>query len=248
MIPSLDILYEDDFILALNKASCTHSVMQEHSIENSIAYALTFCLSGAAAISLKKEDSGLLQRLDFETSGVLLAAKNQLAWKAFHELNTAAESKKKYLTLVEGDFEESLSIRNYLGNPNRRAKKVRVYTDEPPKKARALLTETFFKKLKFDKNLNISLIEAALSLGRRHQVRAHAAFAGHPLFGDDLYGSSRRLGELLENPESLSRFPKFFLHASSISFIHPINKDRIIISAPLPNWACKINILADLSS
>lgn len=243
----LKILFEDEYLLAVNKDPCMHSVMQHHSVENSMAFALSNYLKDAAFISPKKEDSGLVQRLDFETSGVIIAAKSRRVWDLLHEASASNSMQKTYLSLVEGHFPNSLKLENFIGTSGRRSKKVRVFTKQARTKFRPLPAETSFKLLKFFKDSNLSLIEAHIYVGRRHQLRAHAAFVGHPLIGDALYGSSRSIEELGANLKYLGSSPDFFLHARRLKLQHPKTQKTLLIEAPLPEWINNIKGLSIFS-
>lgn len=224
----LEIVYEDDFILAINKPSGIHSVMIPENPGPSIAQKLADADQSFTEISTKTEDSGLINRIDFHTSGILIAGKTKEAWLETRA-NLLSESVfKSYLACVEGKLED-IVIENYIGTPNRRAAKVKVYKKEPKKKDRALPANTEIKVLSHIEDKDVSFIRAIVHAGRRHQIRAHSGSINHPLVGDDLYGSSRNLSEVLGFDA-----PHFFLHAERIKFIHPITKELIDIHAPIP--------------
>lgn len=227
--PALEILFEDDFLFAVNKPPCVHSVMQEGSRENSVAFALIQRYPAEAAVSLKEDDAGLVHRLDFETSGVLVAAKTREIWLALRELFSGELINKTYVALVEGEFPRSAEISSRLGSRHRHGKKVRVYS-ESSAAPRTQPAHTSFERLDFLPAHRCSVVRALLASGRRHQIRAHAAHIGHPLAGDRLYGSTLDLSEVVEHPrESL---PAFLLHASSIIFPHPVTGESLQITAP----------------
>ena len=227
---SLDIIYEDDFIIALNKPPCTHSVIQKGS-EESLALDLSRYLPGAASISLKEEDSGLVQRLDFMTSGVILGAKTREAWLRLKGMSDKSLIKKTYLTLVEGRFPSELTVESLLGSANRSSKKVRVYPPSSRNK-RTFPASTRYQLLKYFPDEDSSAVNVTLYLGRRHQVRVHAASSGHPISGDTLYGSRRSL-------EGESGSPAFLLHARCLSLQHPFTSAQIELKAPVPEWVKK---------
>jgi len=247
MIGPLKILFEDEHLLAINKDHSTHSVMQPNSIENSVAFALSNYLKDAALISPKKEDSGLVQRLDYETSGVIIAAKSREVWELLHRAPASNSIQKTYLSLVEGHFPNSLKLENLIGASGRHSKKVRVFTKQARSKFRCLPAETSFQLLKFFKHSDLSLIEANIHAGRRHQLRAHAAFAGHPLIGDTLYGSTRSMAELDCSLNCIDSRPNFFLHARRLKLQHPKTLKTLLIEAPLPEWINNIKCLSIFS-
>ncbi len=225
--PALEILFEDDFIIAINKPPCTHSVMQGSSRENSIAYSLFKRNPGACAVSFKEDDAGLVHRLDFETSGVLIAAKTRDVWIALREQFSGDKIKKTYLALVEGEFPETAVVSSRIGSRHRRGKKVRVYP-ESSDAPRTQPAQTSFEQVKFIPDHSCSVVRAFLTSGRRHQIRAHASETGHPLFGDSLYGSTRSVSDTVYSTRDV---PSFLLHASSIVFPYPIKGELFEITA-----------------
>ncbi|MGM0983930.1 MAG: RluA family pseudouridine synthase [Pseudomonadota bacterium] len=166
----------------------------------------------------------LVHRLDRDTSGCLLLAKSRPALLALNASLKERQMDKQYLALVAGrwparrDFVSARLDRYELANGERR---VRVEAGGKVARTRFAVREAFEK---------VTLIEAEPVTGRTHQIRVHAAHAGHPLLGDDKYGSreSQRLAATL----GLSRL---FLHASALSFPEPSSGRPVRIKAPLPD-------------
>ncbi|QFU02227.1 Ribosomal large subunit pseudouridine synthase C [Halomonas sp. THAF5a] len=166
----------------------------------------------------------LVHRLDRDTSGCLLLAKSRPALLALNESLKHHKMDKRYLALVAGrwparrDFVSARLDRYELGNGERR---VRVDAAGKVARTRFAVRETFDK---------VTLVEAEPVTGRTHQIRVHAAHAGHPLLGDDKYGSreSQRLAAGL----GVSRL---FLHAASLTFPEPTSGRPVQIKAPLPD-------------
>ncbi|MDX1465675.1 MAG: RluA family pseudouridine synthase [Halomonas sp.] len=166
----------------------------------------------------------LVHRLDRDTSGCLLLAKSRPALLALNESLKQHRMDKQYLALVAGrwparrDFVSARLDRFELGNGERR---VRVDTAGKVARTRFAVREAFDK---------VTLVEAEPVTGRTHQIRVHAAHAGHPLLGDDKYGSreSQRLAAGL----GVSRL---FLHAASLTFPEPTSGRPVQIKAPLPD-------------
>ncbi|CAM3328628.1 RluA family pseudouridine synthase [Halomonas lysinitropha] len=166
----------------------------------------------------------LVHRLDRDTSGCLLLAKSRPALLALNASLKERQMDKQYLALVAGrwparrDFVSARLDRYELANGERR---VRVEADGKVARTRFAVREAFEK---------VTLIEAEPVTGRTHQIRVHAAHAGHPLLGDDKYGGreSQRLAATL----GLSRL---FLHASALSFPEPSSGRPVRIKAPLPD-------------
>lgn len=233
---SLSILFEDAHCFALNKSAGIHSVSLPHDEKDTLAARLLVALPELASAAEKPSDGGLVQRLDFETSGVLLGAKSRVAWTALHAQLAAGEIEKSYVALVEGKLIRDTAVNNYLGNSNRRAKSVKVFNEKPRDKDRALPARSRFVVLHYFPNLEASLVRVFAPTARRHQVRAHAASLGHPLVGDALYGSTRSVSSLTA-PIGLPNgcvASTFLLHAEKLEFLHPITKESVTVEAPPP--------------
>ncbi len=230
---AIEVLYEDDFLFVLNKPSLLHSVANPRSCMVSLASILLEHAPSLGLVAPKKGDAGLIQRLDFETSGIVLGAKVRRDWVALSQKLKLGEIQKIYHVLVEGRPQKSFSVDSFLGSPYRRSKKVRVYCAAKPP-PRTLRASTCFRPLLFFPAHRLSLIEGEASPARRHQVRAHAAHSGYPLVGDSLYGSRLQLRQLAngDNPS----IPGFLLHARLLTFTHPRTGERLSLEAPYPKW------------
>lgn len=221
----LTYLYNDGDIFAVYKPSGIHSVKLPKGGGASIADELLSANPALIESSKNPGDAGLINRLDVDTSGILLGATTRCTWEALYALALSGEIHKTYAALVEGEVKETLSITSYIGSPNRGAKKVKVYEQEPAAWARALEGTTTYTAHSYLQELDASLVLVSASPARRHQVRAHAAHLGHPLVGDSLYGSTRALMPITPDARS------FFLHASALSFIHPCSGRQISIES-----------------
>ncbi|GHE22567.1 RluA family pseudouridine synthase [Halomonas urumqiensis] len=165
----------------------------------------------------------LVHRLDRDTSGCLLLAKSRPALLALNESLKQHQMDKQYLALVAGrwparrDFVSARLERFELGNGERR---VRVDPAGKMARTRFAVRETFART---------TLLECEPVTGRTHQIRVHAAHAGHPLLGDDKYGSrdSQKLAAGLG-------LPRLFLHAAALTFPEPTSGRPVQIKAPLP--------------
>lgn len=226
---SLTYLYDDGDIFAVYKPSGLHSVQLPSEGGASVADLLLTERSELGAAGRSPGDAGLIHRLDLETSGILLGARRREIWEALYALSLDGGISKQYAALLEGDLTEPHTITTYLGSPHRGAKKVKVYERTPPAWARALEgTSTFTPHTSLPKaHASIALITA--SPARRHQVRAHAAHLGHPLVGDSLYGSPRELSMISSAKRA------FFLHATKLSFKHPLSHRTVTIECDFTN-------------
>lgn len=224
----LKILYEDDYLLVINKPALIHSISNNAS--NTEDDELT--LSGLIKDYLKSnsfmnndKEAGLIQRLDFSSSGVIIAAKNKDVFLKLKEQIKKQEIYKLYYIIVENLFiEKELIINNFIGQEYRRSKKVKVYEKEKP---RSLSAKTQFNLIA--KKDNVSLLKALVFKGRRHQIRAHSSFLNHPLVGDILYSSRFNFF----NKFNIKR--DFFLHCGIVKFNHPEDNTVIEIEAKVSN-------------
>lgn len=227
-IDSLKI-FEDEYLVVFDKPSGVHSVALQKGGGRSLADMILEFHPEFAAVSEKPEDAGLIQRLDYETSGVIIAAKTRETWIALREKLKAHEIAKEYLILVDEKLKEERTIASFLGSPKRHGKKVYSYKEHPGKQVRAIYGETRFVPEKIFESC--TLVRAFAESATRHQVRAHAAHMGYPLTGDSLYGSRTNLEMIIGRGD----LPAFFLHAEHSRFRHPVSDLSLDIAAPIPS-------------
>lgn len=217
----IKILYEDNDIIAVSKPSGMNSLRQRAEDGITLADCIAEYFPACASVSENSLEAGLLQRLDFYTSGVILAAKNKSAHAAFRSAFREKKFLKTYLARVEGvpkekEFEIEIPLFSL-------AKKMRVAKEG---ERGALFAKT---KVNFLKELGgkQSLLRLTTTSGRRHQIRAHLALSGYPLVGDELYGARSKLGDR----------EGFFLHAESISGENPISGKKFKIVDELEKFS-----------
>ena len=232
---SLDLVYQDDYLLVVNKPAGIHSAINQKSSAPSIASLLAEALPQSLSIGRNPLDAGLVNRLDFSTSGLLLAAKTAQCWTKLFDALKNGRIEKRYRALLEGEAPLEASVSNFLGSSCRRSKKVRAFKAPPNRPARAMPAQSNVVRLAFHKDLNISLVEFSIHCARRHQIRAHAAGLGHPLLGDSLYGSNRLLKEACApDQQTFWEERQFFLQAYYAAFNHPITGEALRFSLPDP--------------
>ena len=206
----LDIIYEDDWLLVVNKPSGI-------TIHPSILHFNNSLSNGIRAyfdkIGLKKKIRPV-NRLDKDTSGLVIFAKCEYIQECLSLQMQEGILKKEYLCLVSGTINQKSGTIN-LPIARKEGSIMERWIDEKGKQA-----ITHYKVIKEFKNY--SLVECRLETGRTHQIRLHMASIGHPLLGDTLYGTSSSL---------ISRQA---LHSYKIKFIHPITKKEIELIAKLP--------------
>jgi 23S rRNA pseudouridine955/2504/2580 synthase len=164
----------------------------------------------------------LVHRLDRETSGCLILAKKRSALRALHALLRDGAVEKRYLALVEGDWANAGLVDAPLDTSHHRGGE-RIVRVQSQGKAAATRFHTL------SRYGSATLVEVEALSGRTHQIRVHAAHAGHPLAGDSRYGSEAF------NEEVRSRgLRRLFLHAHSVSFAWPDSGQVVHVSSPLP--------------
>ena len=188
----LDIVYENDDLLVINKASG----MVVHPAPGNYSGTLVNALLGKYNLSNDKIRPGIVHRLDKDTSGLMLVAKNDWTHDKLSNMIKNKEVKRSYLALVDGVIKHDTgTIEAPIGrDPNYREKM--MVTDINSKDAR-----TNFKVLKRYKNH--TLIECILDTGRTHQIRVHMKYIGYPVTNDPLYGKcfNKEFGQLLHSHE-----------------------------------------------
>ncbi len=156
--------------------------------------------------------AGIVHRLDKDTSGLLLIAKNNESLNSLQKQFKERKVEKEYLCLTIGKPEKEGKIETLIGRSSSNRKKQKVYLHSEPKKGRMREAVTFYKRIKEFKNY--SLLKVKPITGRKHQIRCHLSYLNHPIVGDKVYGFKNQ-----PCPKGLSRQ---FLHAS---FLKVDNKE-----------------------
>lgn len=218
----IPVLYEDDSLLVLDKPAglATHgsSGRETGTVANFIAAFRPSCLS----VGKSRWEPGLVHRLDEDTSGVLLVAKDQTAFENLRRQFRQRTVEKKYLALVRGRTKWEGVIDYSLARDPKDRRKMRAIV-RGKDGARKWMALTRYRLL--DEAAGFSFLEIEIRTGVSHQIRVHLAAIGHPLVGDELYG------EPLNNTFELRRH---FLHAWRLSFRHPRSGRRLVVESPLP--------------
>jgi len=211
----LEILFEDDDLIVINKPAglTVHpgAGQREHTVVNAL---LSHCatLSGIGG----KERPGIVHRLDKETSGCLVVAKNDMAHRELSKQFAARTVEKIYLALVAGKLRKPAGlIEEKIGRHPVHRRRMRVTS------LRGRTATTEYRVIRSSNQA--SLIECRLHSGRTHQVRVHLHHLGHPVLGDKIYA-----------PRFAKNFPRQMLHAWKLGFHHPGTGDWKILEAPLP--------------
>lgn len=222
---ALDILYEDKYLLVLNKAPgiCVHpaSGHEEHTIVNALLNHCQGQLSGIGGVARP----GIVHRLDLNTSGALIAAKDDTThYKLTHQF-AERTTEKFYLALVCGT---TLPTEGRIEIPIKRSKdRKRMTIGEKKDDGRYALTT--YKVLA--RGEYTSLLKVHIHTGRTHQIRIHFKHLGYPVVGDPVYGKRQNIS--LEKKCGYTA-PRQMLHAWKIAFTHPHTQERLHITASPP--------------
>ncbi len=224
----LDIVYEDEDVVVLNKQAGISVHPSENEPTGTLVDALLMCYPELKGVGEDPIRPGIVHRLDKDTSGLLVIAKNQKAFEFLKKEWQDGRVVKKYLALVWGHPKEEGEIISELArSPKDFRRRIVVNPGKnKDKKITGKLAITEYKVVK--KYDNFSLVEVYPKTGRMHQIRVHMASIGHPVAGDKIYGGKEK------NPEGLGRH---FLHAFYLSFALPDGK-RLALEADLPEDLC----------
>ncbi|MFB2978938.1 RluA family pseudouridine synthase [Microseira sp. BLCC-F43] len=214
----LDILYEDDHLLILNKPAglVVHPAAghQDGTLVNALLAHCPLAEIGG------EQRPGIVHRLDKDTTGAIAIAKTDQAYQHLQAQLKAKTARREYLGVVYGvPKTESGSVNQPIGRHPVDRKKMAVVPEE--KGGRPAVTHWQVK----ERLGNYTVIHFQLETGRTHQIRVHSAYTGHPIVGDPLYSSGRDIGVNL---------PGQALHAWKLTLQHPISGEWIAVTAPLP--------------
>lgn len=203
---TLDIKYEDEDIIIINKPKgmVVHPAVGNHT--GTLVNALMFSHLNELSSINGNIRPGIVHRIDKDTSGILVIAKNDLAHKKLSEDFKTHHLKRKYIALVKGMIKEDTFTINLPIGRNPKDRKKMAVTQQNSRNAvtHVQVLERFYQS-------HVTLIEATLETGRTHQIRVHLSYLGHPLIGDEVYGK---------------KDPKFkvqgqMLHARLLGIYHP---------------------------
>lgn len=223
----IDVLYEDPSCFVINKPAgmAVHLASASHK--------------GATVVEEMREKitkdfkdklrPGIVHRLDKDTSGALIIARNQAAVDDLVSQFKNRKVQKVYLALVFGvlQYPEGI-IDSPISRSYRDRKKMALAADNVGKQA--ISKYKVLKQFKIDSKYNASLLEVQIMTGRTHQIRVHMASIGHSVIGDKLYGN-KKINKFFENKFGLTRQ---FLHSQKIQFKSPNTGKSVKIEAPLP--------------
>lgn len=230
----LDIIYEDDDVLIVNKEAGMVVHPGFNNYTGTLVNALTFYLSQLPNMVGNTGRPGLVHRIDKDTSGLLVIAKNEWAMtylaKQFYDHSIA----RRYVALVWGDIAEDGTVSGYIGR-NLKDRRVMDMYKEPEQGKWSVTHYKVLERLGY-----VTLIECQLETGRTHQIRMHMKSIGHPLFSDGAYGGDRIMKGTVFNKykqfvdNCFTIMPRQALHARELGFEHPKSKKMINFEVPIP--------------
>jgi 23S rRNA pseudouridine1911/1915/1917 synthase len=227
----LDILYEDDDLIAVNKAAG----MTVHAGAGNHTGTLVNALLGRGQALARSGDAlrpGIVHRLDKETSGVILVAKNDFAHAKLSDAFRHRTVKKTYLALVQGLLKDDHGrIELPIGRDPIHRTRMAVQRKNWHGAAITNLREARTDWRVLARIDSTTLVEVQLHTGRTHQIRVHFAALKHPVVGDILYGAA---SELRMGKTTLSPLRRNFLHAAKLAFAQPRTGEHLELRAPLP--------------
>ena len=231
----IDIVYEDDDLLVVNKAPGMVVHPGHGNYSGTLINALTFHFENLPNNSSNRP--GLVHRIDKDTSGLLVVAKTELSMAHLSAQFKAKTSEREYVALVWGniDLDEGTIEGNIGRHPKNRLQNT-VYLDDEAEKGKPAVTHyKVLQRLGY-----VTLVTCRLETGRTHQIRVHMKHIGHTLFNDERYGGERILKgttftkykQFVDN--CFKTLPRQALHAKTLGFVHPITKEKMSFTTEVP--------------
>ena len=236
----LDIIYEDNDVMVINKPAGLVVHPGAGNFDNTLVNALiNYDKKNLSSINGELRP-GIVHRLDKDTSGVIIVAKNNFAHTHLSKQFNEHSIDRKYIALVWGKLRpQKGEIKTYIT----RSSKNRQLMDVSQTKGKLAITN--YKTIEIYENARVptlSLVEYRLKTGRTHQIRVHMKFKGNPILGDKSY--KKKLKKLKdvdpELNEIIKKIDRQCLHAKSLGFLHPTKNQRLFFESKLPNDLHKI--------
>jgi 23S rRNA pseudouridine1911/1915/1917 synthase len=232
----IDIVYEDEDLIVVNKKAgmVVHPAYGHYT--GTLINALLYHLKDLPTTKEDEVRPGLIHRIDKNTSGLLVVAKNEVAMNNLAMQFYNKTTHREYIALAWGRFHESKgTIEGNIGRSLKNRKIMQVY----PAGDRGKEATTHYEVIE---DLGyVSLIKCWLETGRTHQIRVHMRYAGHPLFNDPEYGGNKIMKGTLFNKykqfvhNCFEMIPRQALHAKTLGFIHPTTKEEMFFDSEIPN-------------
>lgn len=208
------IVYEDDYLLVVNKPSGVVVHPGSGNKDQTLVNGLLKYIDSLSNIGHNLRP-GIVHRIDKDTSGLLIVAKDNKTHELLSKMLSKKEIKREYIALLIGEFKhDTATIDAPIG---RDAKNRKMMSVTPNNSKKAITHLTVLKRYK-----GYTLVKLKLETGRTHQIRVHMKYIGYPIYNDPVYTNSKT-----------TDFGQF-LHSANLEFIHPITKKEIKLSCPLP--------------
>lgn len=217
----IDVVFQDEWLAVINKQQGLTVHPAGGSLTNTLVNALLYHFKDLSGINGSIRP-GIVHRLDKDTSGLMIIAKNDFAHVDLSKQIATKECKRIYYALTEGVFKQDSGV---VDQPLARSKTDRKKIAIDPNGRKAI---TYFEVV--DRFVNNTLVKFELKTGRTHQIRVHSAFLGHPIVGDKVYGFKKQRFAL--NGQ--------LLHSKEIEFRHPKTGDTLRFEASLPGYFEKV--------
>jgi 23S rRNA pseudouridine1911/1915/1917 synthase len=223
----LKVLYEDRHLIVVDKPAGLVVHPGAGNYSGTLVNALLHRCPDLAGIGGVLRP-GIVHRLDKDTSGVLVVAKDDPAHRALSDQFRKHATERRYMGIVFGQLSDEGQVDAPVGRHPTHRKKMSAR----PRKGRE--ARTHWRVLERFRSFNLT--EFRLETGRTHQIRVHLSSIGHPILGDPLYGGRKRLAsvEPLSLRQGLQRLKRQALHASSLGFVHPVTGEALKFNSPLP--------------
>ncbi len=237
---NLDIIFEDSDIIIVNKPAGLVVHPGAGNTENTLVNALVNYCKGTLSTIGGELRPGIVHRLDKDTSGLLVVAKNDVAHINLSKQFSDHTINRKYEALIWGTLRPQKGIvKSYITRSNRNRQLMEVSQT----KGKSAVTN--YKTLEIFQNNKIptlSLIECKLDTGRTHQIRVHMTYKGNPIIGDKLYRKKNKKFKKIdmELNSMIKNIDRQFLHAKSLGFVHPSSNKEVHFEIPLSNDLLKL--------
>lgn len=217
----INIIYEDEEMAVIDKPPYLSVHPGAGLSERTLVHGLLYHLKNLSSIS-GIERPGIVHRLDKNTSGLMVIAKNDKSHQELSKQFATRKVEKEYIALVYGNVKNDFTVEAPIGRKKRERKKFGLSS-----KGKSAITD--FKVLKNFYPYATLLLCRPLT-GRTHQIRVHLSSSGYPIVGDDLYGGRYKRSSI----PLLKNFPRQALHAHKISFYHPVSGKKLTFTSELP--------------
>jgi 23S rRNA pseudouridine1911/1915/1917 synthase len=232
----LNIVYEDNDVIVVDKPSglVVHPCIghRRDTLVNALLHHTNELASG-----FSEGRPGIVHRIDKDTSGLLVVAKNDRSLRFLGEQFKNKSLHRVYWAVTYGVFKNSSgTIRSYLKRHPTQRKRFASEKLAPESQPTGKLAVTHYRVIKSHPS-NLSLVHCQLETGRTHQIRVHLSEAGHPILSDPFYCTSHRVKSVksVHLRKIIQETPHLFLHAAELGFVHPTTKEQMLFKRPWPD-------------